>query len=82
MTQKTVAEARAFGCALDQSRNIGDDEAVIRIGTYDAELRCKCRERVVGDLGTGGGDRADQRRLSSIRHAEQTDIGQHSQFQA
>lgn len=40
------------------------------------------RERVVGDLGPGVRDRADQGRLAGIRLAEQADVRQHLELEA
>ena len=77
-----MAEARAFGRALDQSRDVGDDEAAVLVGAHDAEVGCEGRERIVGDLGPRGGDRADQRRLAGVGHAQQPHVGEHAQFEA
>ena len=76
--RKLVAEARAVGGALDQARDVGDDEAAVRIGAHDAEIRRERRERIVGDLGPRGGHRADERALARVRHAEQPDVGEHA----
>src|SRR5262245_50741122 len=36
MLEKTMAQAGAFGRALDQARNVGDDEAEVVVHTHDA----------------------------------------------
>jgi hypothetical protein len=38
-------------------------------------------ERVIGDLGSGGGYRADESRFAGIGHAQQTDIGNHLELE-
>ena len=81
VAQELVAEARAFGGAFDQSRNVGDDEAASFVGAHDAELRRERRERIVGDLGPRRRDRADQRRLAGVGQAEQADVGEHLELE-
>ena len=39
VAQELVAEAGAFGGALDQARDVGDDEALLRRDAHDAEVR-------------------------------------------
>ncbi len=48
---------------------------------HDAEVRMQGRERVVGDLRLRVRDRGDQGRLAGVRHAEQADVGQHTQLE-
>ena len=47
----------------------------------DAELRLERGEGVVGDLGPGRGDRAEQRALAGVGHADEADVGDELQFQ-
>ena len=47
----------------------------------DAELRLERGERVVGDLRPGGGDRAQQRALAGVGHADQADVGDQLQLE-
>ena len=51
------------------------------VGAHDAEVRRERRERIVGDLRTRRGDRADQRRLAGVGHAEQAHVGEHPQLE-
>ena len=81
MAQELVAETGTLGSAFDQSRNVGDDEAASFVGAHDAELRRERRERIVGDLGPRGRNRADQRRLAGVGQAEQADVGEHAQLE-
>ncbi len=61
--------------------NVGDDEAAVLVDAHDAQVGRQRRERVVGDFGPRGGDRADQRRLAGVRHAEQPDVGEHLELE-
>ena len=47
-----------------------------------AQLRGQGRERVVGDLGLGGRDAADERALAGVREADQRDVGHQLELQA
>ena len=61
--------------------NVGHDEgASVAVG-HDAERGFEGGEGVVGNLGAGIGERADQRRLTGVGEADQTDIGEELQFQ-
>ena len=44
-------------------------------------MRVQRGEGIVGNLGTGIGDRANERRLARVRHAEQSHVGQHPEFE-
>ena len=46
------------------------------------EVRFEGRERVVGDLGRGRGDRGEDRRLAGIGQPDETDVGDEPQLQA
>ena len=75
------AQALALGRPFDQAGDVGHDEASMRFDRHDAEVRDERRERVVGDLGAGLADLADERGLARVRLAEQADVGQHAQLQ-
>ena len=47
-----------------------------------AQVRHQRRERIVGDLGAGGGDARDQRRLADVGEAEQPDVGEQLELEA
>jgi hypothetical protein len=79
--QKLNSEAVAFVRAFDDAGNIGHNERAVIAELNDAEVRFERGERVIGDLGSGGGDARDQRALAGIRKADQTHIGQEFEFQ-
>ena len=61
--------------ARDDPRDVGHDEGA-RVRQADhAKLRLEGRERIVGDLGAGGGDHGEQRALSRVRLTQQADVG-------
>ena len=65
--------------ALDEPRDVGDDEAAIGVDAHDAELRMQRRERIVGDLRSRRRQRARQRGLAGVRRTEQADVRQQLQ---
>mmetsp|Transcript_20978 Transcript_20978/g.80913 ORF Transcript_20978/g.80913 Transcript_20978/m.80913 type:complete len:338 (-) Transcript_20978:524-1537(-) len=82
VAQELVPQAGTFGRALDEPRNVGDDEALFRRDAHDTEVGVQRRERVIGNLGLGVRDRRDQRRLAGVGLPQQAYIGQHAQFEA
>jgi hypothetical protein len=71
--------------ALDQARNIRNDEGALRawISHADhAEIGFECRKRIVGNLGPRRGDARNEGRLSGIWKSDKPNIGQELQFQA
>ncbi len=49
---------------------------------HDAEVRLEGRERVVGDLGRGRGERGEERRLAGVRQADEADVGDEPELEA
>ena len=41
MAQKLVAQPGAFGGALDQAGNVGDDEAAVDVHPHHAQIGCR-----------------------------------------
>ena len=80
MAEEAVADARAFGRALDQPGNVGEHELAALVAD-DAELRAERRERIVADLGRGVGDRVEEGRLAGVGQADQADVGEQLQAQ-
>ena len=80
MAEEAVADAGAFGRALDQPGNVGEDELAPLVAD-DAELRAERRERIVADLGGGVGDRVEEGRLAGVGQADQADVGEQLQAQ-
>ena len=60
VTQELMAQALALACALDQTRNVGNDVRILT-GTHHAEVRHERGKRIVGDLGSGGTHARDKR---------------------
>ena len=81
MAQKLVAQTGAFGRAFDQTGHVGDDKTLLGGHAHHAQIRVQGGERVVGDLGAGVGDGADQGGFTGVGHAQQSDIGQHFEFE-
>ena len=79
--EELVAEPDAFARALDQARDVGDDE-LAAVGRLDrAEHRLERRERVVGDLRPRVRDPREQRRLAGVRQPDERGVGEQLQVQ-
>src|SRR2546430_6897226 len=74
MAEESLPQPRALCGALDQSRDVREDDAP-GLGLGHAELRVKRGEGIVRDLRLGGGQRSQQRRFAWGRRADQTDAG-------
>ena len=77
VAQKAIAQALASRRALDQSGDVGHHElgtVALSPHAHHPEMRFERGERVVGDLGPGGGDGGDQRRLPGVGEADQGDV--------
>ena len=81
VAEESQTQSASLGSPLDDAGNVGHHEgASVAIG-HDAERGFEGGEGVVGNLGARVGERADQRRLTGIGEADQTDIGEELQFQ-
>ena len=80
--QEPMPEAGALGRALDQARDVGEDEAPVLRHADDAEVRSQRRERVVGDLRPRARDHRQERRLADVRVAEEARLGEELQLEA
>ena len=79
--EELVAEPDALARALDQARDVGDDE-LAPVGRLDrAEHRLQRRERVVGDLRPRVRDAREQRRLARVRQPDERRVGEQLQVQ-
>ena len=81
VAKESQSQSASLGCALDDAGNVGHDEGTSVAVGHDAERGFEGGEGVVGKLGAGIGERADQRRLTGVGEADQTDIGEELQFQ-
>ena len=69
-------------CAsFDQAGQIGHDKRTIGAQIDQAEVRILGGERIVGDFGPGTRQAAQERALAGVRFADQSDVGDHFQFQ-
>ena len=75
MAEEAVADAGALGRALDQARDVGEDELAALVAD-DPELRAQRRERIIADLGAGVGDRIEEGRLAGVGQADEADVGE------
>jgi hypothetical protein len=82
VTQKLNPETVALMSAFNQSWNVGDNEGLIISEGDHSQIRLKCCKRIIGNLRFSGRDPRDQRRLSSVRESDQTDIRQQLQLKA
>ena len=73
VAQELEAEAVALVRAFDDPRDVRDHEGPV-VQLDHAQDGRERRERVVGDLGAGGGEPRQQRRLAGVGQAEQADV--------
>jgi len=79
--QELEAQALSGVRALDDARNVGDHEAAMIGQRHDAQIRLEGGERIVGDLGTRGGDDRQERALPRVGLAQQADVGDQLEHQ-
>ncbi len=79
--KELVPQARTFGCSFDEPRDVGDHEAAIDPGTNHSEMRMQGGKRVVGNLGAGSRDGANEGGFSGIGKSQQSNIGKHFQLE-
>ena len=80
MAEETGAEAVALVGALDEARNIGEDEARSS-DTHHAELRVQGGKGIIGNLRFRCRNSGEQSRLAGIGKSEKTCIGDELQSQ-
>src|SRR5207247_7961333 len=80
VAQEFLAEARALARALDEARDVGDDELAV-VQPRDPEVRRECRERVIRDLRPRARQRGEQARLPGVREARDPDVGDEAQLE-
>ena len=76
VAEEFVTEPLPLGRALDEPGHVCEDEAVV-----GAEMRLQGRERIRTHLGVRAGEGIEERRLAGIREPDETDIGDHLQFE-
>ena len=72
-----MPEPDPVGRAFEQPGDVRDRQLALAVQLDRAEVRRERRERVVGDLGRGVRDAAQQRRLAGVRKAEQRGVADH-----
>src|SRR5262249_44367258 len=82
MPEEAVAEAGAFGGALDEAGDVGEDEAPAARQPDDAEVRRQRRERIVGDLRARPRHRREERGLADVGVAEEARVGEELELEA
>ena len=80
VSEELVAEPGAVGGALDQPRDVGEDQLALVV-VDRAEDRLERRERVVGDLGRRSGQAREQRGLAGVGQPDEPGVGQQPQLQ-
>ena len=81
MAQEVVAQACALAGALDNAGDVGHNEADTLVHIYHAQIGIEGGEVIVGDLGMGLADHAQERGLAHVGEANQTHVGQELQLQ-
>src|SRR5690606_28054634 len=74
MPQELQAQALSGGGAGDETGHVRDHERGV-VDTHHSEVGHQGGERVVGDLGPGGGHHRDERRLTGRGEPDQPDVG-------
>ncbi len=82
MAQEIVTQAHAFRRTFDQAGDVGADKALLFGHTHHAQHRGQGGEVVVGDLGLGGADHADEGGLAHVGEADETHVRNDLEFQA
>ena len=80
VAQETQSEALALGGALDDAGDICDAERLVVAVLHNAQIGHQGGEGVVGYLGFGGADDAQQGALARVGEAHQAHVGQHLQL--
>ncbi len=78
--QEVVPQPGAGARALDQPRNVRDDQLAI-LGLERSERRLERGERIVGHLRPGPGQPREQRGLARVRQPDETHVGQQLQLE-
>lgn len=81
VAEESQPQSAPLGCPLYDAGNVGHHERTSVAVGHDAERGLEGGEGIVGNLGAGVGERADQGRLTGVGEADQADIGEELQFQ-
>jgi hypothetical protein len=72
--EEPEAQTSAFGCPLDNPRDVRDDKCSVDAERHDAQVRDQRRKRVVGDLGARTGNRRDESTLADVWEAHDANV--------
>src|SRR6185437_13045799 len=75
VAQKLKSESAPFVGALDDARNVGDDERAPVAQLYDAQVGAERGEGIVGNLRAGGRNHGKERGLARVRLPDEADVG-------
>ena len=81
MPQKEVTEAGTFRRAFNQTGQVSDHKALLGAHPHYAQIRVERGEGIVRDAGASVRDGRDESRFAGIGHAQQTNVGEHFQFE-
>ena len=81
VAEEIMPQPRALARALDEPRDIGDDEAVVK-HLHHAEIGIYRREMVVCDLRLCGSEYGEQSGFPDIGEAYQSHVGDGFEFQS
>ena len=79
--QEADTQACAFSRAFNQSRNVGNHEALFVVHTHHAQARHQGGKRIISDFRLRRGHRTDKRRFPGVWHAQHTHVRQQHQLQ-
>ena len=84
VAQERVAQPGPVRRALDEPGDVRDRRppAVVDAEVHHPQVRLQRGERVGRDLGRGGGQRAEQRRLAGVRQPDEPDVRDQPQLEA
>ena len=80
MTQESKSQATAFGSAFDDARNVGHYKGLSVSVRHNAERRFHCCERIACNLWASTRQGTEQRTLSCIRKAYESNVCQQLQL--
>ena len=81
MFQEADTQACAFSRAFNQTRNVGNYEALFVVHTHHTQARNQGGERIVSDFRLRRGHRTDKRRFTGVWHAQHPHVRQQHQLQ-
>src|SRR5204863_8674583 len=81
MAQKTMAKSCALGRAFDQAGNVSDDKAAVHVDAHHTQVRRERRERIIGNARARRRNRAYQRGLAGVGHAQEADVGENLELE-